>query len=477
MERLSAARGLIESISRFMPEVARPTRKIGLAEKLVWTALAMLIYLIMGEVYLYGVPRGQVTEQIFILHVVFAQKTGTLTTLGIGPIVTAGILLQLLVGAEIIKLDLKKPEDRALFTSASKILSLVVAAIQALAFSVSGMFGTITTVQAALIFIQLMIATFVIMMLDELIQRGWGLGSGISLFIAVGVAQDIMIKLFSPMIVSPDGLYQGVILATFQSLLSGGGISPVIMRTHNMPDLVGFMTTIILILVVIYLNAVEVDIPISYAKFSGFRAKYPVKLLYVSVIPVIFASMIFGNVYYLASILWNTYNQDGNNVFLNLLGTFKKTEGGQIVPTGGLAYYVTSPGSIEGLLKDPIRGIAYAGLLIALCLLFAKFWVNIGGLSPSKVAEQLVSAGMQVPGFRRAPEVIEKIIGKYISTVTVLGAILVGLIAGVADYTNTFGTGTGLLLLIGIMYQYYQLLVRERLTEMYPALGKILGET
>lgn len=460
-----------------MPEVAKPTRRVSLAEKLVWTTLAMLIYLIMGEVYLYGVPRTQITEHIFILHVVFAQKTGTLTTLGIGPIVTAGILLQLLVGAEIIKLNLTKPEDRALFTSLSKILSLVVAAIQALAFSMGGMFGTITAVQVALIFIQLMIATFVIMMLDELIQRGWGLGSGISLFIAVGVAQDIMIRLFSPMIVSPDGLYQGVILATFQSLISGQGISPVIIRTHNMPDLIGLMTTVILILTLIYLNAVEVEIPISYAKLSGFRAKYPVKLLYVSVIPVIFASMIFGNVYYLASMPWNSYNQDGKNVFLNLLGTFEKTEGGQIVPTGGLAYYMTTPGSIEGLSKDPVRGIVYAGLLVTLCLLFAKFWVNIGGLSPSKVAEQLVKAGMQIPGFRRSPEVIEKIIGKYISTVTILGAILVGLIASVADYTHTFGTGTGLLLLVGIIYQYYQLLVRERLTEMYPALGRLLGES
>ncbi len=474
---MSAARRVIESVSRLMPEVVRPKRRISLAEKLVWTALVMLIYLIMGEVYLYGIPRTQVTESIFILHVVFAQKTGTLTTLGIGPIVTAGILLQLLVGAEIIKLDLSKPEDRALFTSASKILSLVIAAIQALAFSIGGIFGTITVTQAILVFIQLIAATFIIIMLDELIQRGWGLGSGISLFIAVGVAQDIMIRLFSPMIVSPDGLYQGVILATFQSIFSGGGISPVLVRAHNMPDLMGLLTTIVIILVLIYLNAVEVEIPLSYAKFSGFKAKYPVKLLYVSVIPVIFASMIFGNIYYLSSILWNSYNQDGSNVFLNFLGTFERTEGGQIVPTGGLAYYMTSPGSVAGLLQDPIRGIVYAGLLIVFCVLFAKFWVNVGGLSPSKVAEQLVRAGMQVPGFRRSPEVIEKIIGKYISTVTILGAILVGLIAGVADYTNAFGTGTGLLLLVGITYQYYQLLVRERVAEMYPALGRLLGET
>jgi len=39
-----------------------------------------------------------------------------------------------------------------------------------------------------------------------------------------------------------------------------------------------------------------------------------------------------------------------------------------------------------------------------------------------------------------------------------------------------FGGGIGILLMTGILYQYYQILVRERLTEMYPALGRLLGE-
>jgi len=49
------------------------------------------------------------------------------------------------------------------------------------------------------------------------------------------------------------------------------------------------------------------------------------------------------------------------------------------------------------------------------------------------------------------------------------------LIAGLADFFNVFGSGIGILLMVGILYQYYELLVRERVTEMYPALGRILG--
>ncbi|MEM4358589.1 MAG: hypothetical protein QXX43_01105, partial [Candidatus Caldarchaeum sp.] len=148
---------------------------------------------------------------------------------------------------------------------------------------------------------------------------------------------------------------------------------------------------------------------------------------------------------------------------------------GTLVPTGGLAYYVIGPRGLASVVEDPVRAAVHAGLLIIFAVLFAKFWVQVGGLGPEKVAEQLISAGMQVPGFRRSPTIIASIIGKYISTVTIIGGLVIGVVASVADYLNVFGTGIGLLLMIGILHQYYNILMRERLSEMYPALGRFLG--
>jgi len=242
------------------------------------------------------------------------------------------------------------------------------------------------------------------------------------------------------------------------------------------PDILGLISTIVLLLAIIYLEAVRVEVPIQYARYSGYAAKYPVKFLYVSNIPVIFASTVFTNIYYLSSMVWSRLNPNNTDMLLNVLGMFNQTQSGTVVPIGGLAYYVTSPYNLVNAFADPLRAVIYGLIMLVFCLVFAKFWVDVGGLSPSHVAEQLIQAGMQVPGFRRVPGVIAKIIERYIKTVTVLGAIVVALIAVFGDYFNAYGGGIGILLMTGILYQYYEILVRERLTEMYPALGKLLGE-
>ena len=468
-------RTFFEKVSRSLPEIKKPGRKVSLGEKLMWTALALVIYLWMGDTILYGIPSTAVVGQTpLLLNIIFAANQGTLTTLGIGPIVTAGLILQLLVGAEIIKLDLSKPEDRGLFTSASKMLAIVVTVFEAVAFTFGGFFGPLNQNQALLVLVQLVAATVVIIMLDEMVQKGWGLGSGISLFIAAGVAQQIFLSLFSP-ITLDDGFFQGIILALAQGF-AVGNLTPLIIRGF-FPDVVGLVATVTLILILIYLESVRIEIPISYARFSGYRAKYPIKLLYVSNIPIIFASTIFSNIYYIGSIIWSRFNPNNDNLLLNLIGTFQLPEGGgQPIPTGGLAYYTLGPRNLIDVSADPVRAVLYALLLTVFAVLFAKFWVQIGGLSPEKVAKQLINAGMQIPGFRRSPTVIANVIRKYISAVTILGGIIIGLVGSVADYFNVFGSGIGILLMVGILYQYYQLLVRERVSEMYPALGRLLGE-
>lgn len=474
---MSSARHFMEGLAKAIPQIQKPIRKLSLTERLAWTALALIIYVVMSTTFLYGIPIDVLQQgagQLYFLNVVFAQNIGTLTTLGIGPIVTAGLVLQLLVGSQIIKLDLSKHEDRALFTSLSKLLAVVMAVFQAFAYSVSGFLPGVTTANiAALIFTQLVFATIVIIMLDELVQK-WGLGSGVSLFIAVGVAKAIMVNLFQPAVVG-DGFLHGIVLAMGQAVVTGGDVWRLFIRPGGFPDILGLVATAILLLIVIYLEAVRVEIPISYARFSGYRARYPVKYLYVSVVPVIFASTIFANIFYIGSLVWRNFNPDGSNWFLNIIpGTYEVSQG-RLIPTGGLAYYVTSPTIFQNVILDPIRALIYAGLMVGLAILFGIFWVEVGGLGPRKVAEQLISAGMQIPGFRRSPEVIANVVGKYIFTVAVLGAATVGLIASLGDFFNVYGGGTGILLLASIIHQYYQLLVKEKIEELHPGLARLLG--
>ena len=80
-----------------------------------------------------------------------------------------------------------------------------------------------------------------------------------------------------------------------------------------------------------------------------------------------------------------------------------------------------------------------------------------------------------VPGFRPTPRVLERILERYIPTVTTIGAIAVGVLAACADFLGALGTGMGILLTVGIIYQYYQIIAQEQLASMNPALRGLLG--
>src|SRR5271169_263429 len=156
---------LFKPIGRVLPEVKKPERKVSFNEKLFWTGLVLIIFLVMTQVPLYGVTASA-QDQFSALRVIFASNRGTLMELGIGPIVTAGLILQLLAGSNIIECDMSNSEDRGLFTSASKVFSILLTAIQAAAYIISGMYGSLSGPVILVIFVQLITAGIIVMLMD-----------------------------------------------------------------------------------------------------------------------------------------------------------------------------------------------------------------------------------------------------------------------------------------------------------------------
>jgi preprotein translocase SecY subunit len=466
---------LFKPLARFFPDIKPPDRKVAFNEKIFWTVIALIIYFVMTQVPLYGVTQTGANDPLGALRVIFASNRGTLMELGIGPIVTAGLILQVLAGSKMINLDMSNPEDRSLFTSASKILSVAMTVFEALAYILGGTYGSLKVTSEIVILLQLVGAGIIVLLLDELLQKGWGLGSGISLFIAAGVASSIWWDSIAPMGPMADGHYLGAVVAFGQSVVARQDISAVMTRQQGLPDMVAFLTTIGVFLIIIYFNGMRVEIPVSYARYRGFRGKFPLKLFYVSNIPVIFAAALFGNIYFISQLIWQKYNSSNTNFWLNLLGKFV-IQGQQYQPSGGLVYYVVPPRSLTLAIHDPLRAIIYTILLVAGCVFFAVTWVEVGGMDARTVAKQLLDSGMQIEGFRRSEIPIRQMLERYIPTVTILGALMIGLIAAGADFLGAFGSGTGILLTVGIIEQYYQILVQQRITEMYPAARGILGE-
>ena len=471
-------RRFVKTASVYVPQVPKPKKKISLAEKFVWSGIALVAYLVMGQIPLYGVTDDPRFDFLAFARVIFAAQQGTLVELGIGPIVTAGLLMQLLKGSGLIKLDFKNPDDRSLFTSATKIVTIIVIVAEGGLYGAS-VYGPLTAEEAPhaiyIVIAQLIGASVIVMLLDETIQKGWGVGSGLSLFIMAGVAQTILWSVFS--VVPADDGPVGIFPFTIDAVASGQG-ADAIFRTGQLPSLFILALTIGIILVLVYIEGIHVDVPIVSTKYRGFTAVYPIKLLYTSVIPVILASALLANAVFMGQMLWANYNPNNTNPAFNWIATFDpgaQGGGGQATPTGGILYYITAPRGLDVAAADPIRSVVYVMFMAAIVTVFSRLWVELGGLSAKTAARNLLDADVQVPGFRRSEGSVEGLLNKYIPSLTLLSGMIIGTLAGISDVLGVFGTGTGILLMVSIMVSYYQTLVKEQVDTYMPTLAALIG--
>lgn len=469
----SFVRTVVKKVSAYIPQVEKPKKKIGLSEKFIWCGIALFAYLVMGQIPLFGVTDSPKFDFLAFARVIFAAQQGTLLELGIGPIVTAGLLMQLLKGSELIKLNFKDPDDRSLFTSATKIVTIIVIVAEGSLYGVS-VYGHLLASPSLIpiLVAQLVGSSLVVMYLDETIQKGWGLGSGISLFIMAGVAQGIMWSVFSP-IPAQDGPV-GVVPFIIDSAIHGD-LSNALFRSGQLPSIFGLIVTSLVLLALVYVQGIHVDIPIVSTKYRGFTAVYPIKLLYTSNIPVILASALLANAIFIGQMLWANYNPENANPFFNYIFQFDPQSSQS--PTGGILYYITAPRTFEHALQDPIRTFVYIIFWTGIVTVFGRLWVELGGLSPKSAAKNLLDADVQVPGFRRTQSSVQTLLNKYIPAVTIAGGIIIGLLAAVSNVLSVFGTGIGILLMVDILVNYYNLLVREQVDTHMPKLAALLGRT
>ncbi len=468
---------VIKGAASILPEVPKPTRQPSLNEKFIWTAIALVMFLVMSEVPLYGIAAVGQNSSPTALRVIFASTQGSLMELGIGPIVTAGLISQLLVGSELIHLDFSKPEDRSVFSAFNKVFTFIFIIGEAALYVFSGYLGAnlgLTT--TIIVVIQLIGASIMVFLLDQMVQKGWGIGSGISLFICAGVALRFMLDLFSP-IASPT--YYGFFPFLINSTLHGDYSS--LLYRGSYPGLIALVATVGVLLVIVYLEGVRIEVPVTSTKYKGFAGVYPIKLLYVSNIPVILVGALIANFQFFSLLLYSRFNAQGTSGLINSIAYYVPANStlDQTGPQlhGGLLYYLSSPGSLSAAAADPIRCLTYIVFWVVMSVLFAKLWVELGGMSADKAAKSLLDAQVQVPGFRSTTSTVKVVLQKYIPAVTVLGGIIVGLLASVSDILGVFGSGIGLLLMIDIILQYYQMLLKEQVESLMPRLGGLIART
>ncbi|MFB6242497.1 MAG: preprotein translocase subunit SecY [Halobaculum sp.] len=474
-----------EPVLTRMPTVAQPEGHVPFKRKLGWTAGVLVMYFFLTNVNLFGLATGG-SDFYGQFRSILAGTSGSVLQLGIGPIVTASIVLQLLGGANLLGLDTDDPRDQVLYQGLQKLLVVVMICLTGLPMVFAGNFlppsqsvaralGIGVTGVQVLIFAQIAVGGVLILLMDEVISK-WGVGSGIGLFIIANISQRILGGLFGT---EGLGLTNGffpnwVGIATGEVAVNGlGGI------LLEPGQLIAVFTTVLIFATVVYAESVRVEIPLSHARVKGARGRFPVKLIYASVLPIILVRALTANIQFFGQIL---HSQLGSSM-PTWLGVYSN---GQAV--GGLMYFlrpIRGPEQWMWFVYAPpgtpgeiiVRVLIDLTITIVGSAIFAVFWVETTDMGPEATARQIQNSGMQIPGFRKNPQVIEKVMERYIPQVTVIGGALVGLLAVLANMLPTLGgvSGTGLLLTVSITYKLYEEIAEEQLMEMHPMMRQMFG--
>jgi len=227
--------------------------------------------------------------------------------------------MQLLAGSKILDVDQSNKEEKALFNGAQKrsfpcpfkhckftllclmpwfshaVFGMLVGIGQGTAYVLSGMYGDLADLgitNSVAIVVQLFFAGVIVIVLDELLQKGYGLGSGISLFIATNICETIIWKAFSPTTVggAAGTQFEGAVIALVHLLITRSDKARALKEAfyrQNLPNITNLLATIVVFFVVIYFQGFRVDVPIQSSKGRGPAGSYPIKLFYTSNIPII----------------------------------------------------------------------------------------------------------------------------------------------------------------------------------------------
>jgi protein transport protein SEC61 subunit alpha len=226
---------------------------------------------------------------------------------------------------------------------------------------------------------------------------------------------------------------------------------------QNLPNVTSLLSTVLVFVVVIYFQGFRVDLPIKYQKQRGQQGSYPIKLFYTSNIPIILQTALVSNLYFLSQLLFRRYP---TNFLINLLGQWMDGPQGQSVPVGGLAYYVSPPTNFADIISDPFHAIFYLAFILTACALFSKTWIEVSGSSAKDVAKQLRDQQMMMRGHRE--QSLHKVLNRYIPTAAAFGGLCIGALSVMADFMGAIGSGTGILLAVTIIYQYFEIFVKEQ---------------
>ncbi len=476
----------LQKIFNYIPEIKKPDeKKLGFNEKAKWTIIILVSFFVLANIPLFGLSEN-VLARFEFLAMVLATDFGSIISLGVGPIVMASIILQLLAGVKIINIDTTTEEGKRFFQGLQKIGVFFFIIFEAIVFVLMGALAPAPGFAGILIF-QLILGGLLIFYMDELSTK-WGFGSGVSLFIAAGVSR----RLITAALQFIDAQGRNCLL-NFDSVPCTGRVLILIQSIINQYPIellsaaAAIIATVAVFLIVVWAQSLKVEIPLSFGRIRGYGVKWPLSFFYASVIPVILTAALVANVQLFGGIIDNAAAPclagiEGQCTgvariasHFTFLGSFIEGQ-----PVSGLAFWISSTNIVELIIRGGflpiylIQSITHIIFFMFFSTLFAVFWVNTSGMDAKSQAHKILASGLQVSGFRQDERILESILSRYIMPLTVMGGLAVGLLAAATNLIGAMVSGTAILLVIMITYQFFTNIVQQHQMDMHPIMKKFV---
>ena len=476
----------LRKIFNFIPEVKSPDeKKVSFKVKLKWTLIILAAFFVLANIPLFGLSNNAL-ERFEYLAMIMGTDFGSIISLGIGPIVMASIILQLLTGSGIINIDQSTEEGKKFFNGIQKLLVFFFIILEAIIYVVMEGLQAMPGL-APLVILQLILGGLAIFYMDDVVTK-WGFGSGVSLFIGAGVSWRLITSAFQ--FINQQGKN---CLVDFTNTACSGKVFVVIQSIINKYPLElasalgAIIATAAIFLVVVWAQSLKVEIPLSYGRVRGYGVKWPLSFFYASVIPVILTAALIASMQLFGGILENAAAPcliegvacTGVAKFASYFGFLGHFIDGQAI--SGLAFWVGSTNLLELIIRGGfatrylLQGLIHVLFFVTLSTVFAVFWVKTSGMDAKAQAKKIAASGLQIAGFRQDERVLESILKRYIMPLTVMGGMAIGLLASITDLMGALVSGTAILLVIMIFFQFYENIAKQHMTDMNPAMRKFMG--
>jgi preprotein translocase subunit SecY len=460
MKASSKVTRLRDALTPFLskiPMVERPKKHVPLKTKLVFTIGILILYFVLSNIPLFGLSP----ESLNLFgrwQAIFGGQRFSLTALGVMPIINASIILQILAGPKIMKLDLTNPRDQAFYLNMQKLLVLCFVVFTSFTYvmgfymlnqDIASQLGVFPRFISFILFIQVFFGGILLYYMEEVVSR-WGIGSGVGLFIVAGVSQQIINGLISPIHAGEWAV--GVIprwIEIAQQVepykTSDGGI--VFLFEHH---LIALIITIAMFFLMVYLVSarIEIKIPGLHSGRTRGRIIFPIKFVHFSyaiVVPLVFLN--------LGRILQASIQGFGRMLYsreITIFGTYD--EYGSAI--SGLVYYldpIYSPWDwVPPLLHSAYPNVAGwqiavkiaadLTIVIAGVMIPALIWIKLtSGMEAKDIRAMMGNSGLPVYRYSRGIKAVKRTVDGYTPKIAMMGSGILGALFVIANMFGTLG--------------------------------------